>query len=283
MPLVLSLVALFLTGELGLQAIELSYKFSSDSESSLDMLGRTVLDSVPPRPVAYDRAMVRGSMERDALALNGRMLRGDTTGARAALLTLAQLADGAGNFLWLSLKYAQLRDLPRAIAFGESAVARDPSDAVAHSQLGLYYGQLAESLSRTGDSASSRREAHHAIDHYDNALARMEALGIARAMWVKSLRWWARASAGLVGIAPREVTTHRLWVRGTEVLCALVFLATLTTECGIVRRIRRGCRRRGARPRFGAAAPSESGEAGVGSAGGKTDDRYPPARDGRRS
>jgi hypothetical protein len=202
----LSLFALLLTAGLGIWAVQLSYHFSSDSEESIDLMGRAVLGSAIPLPhpkgykrITDDDALDANLKDADSLIKNGRLKL-----AEASLNTAESL-----SFL--------------------------SDDVIIRAYLGLAFATLGDDTTKRGDTAKGLSLQRRALVQYDYALGNKKALGIKHTLWVKSLRWWARIKLNQIGKMPQQAKV----ARAVLVVVALAYLIWGGYELYSLRRRRR--------------------------------------------
>ena len=167
-----SVISLLATVYLSFTAIKLSYRSASDSEESIDLIGRAILDTTwSLAPAQYRlgpdaRQLITATNGADSLRKAGHTAR-----ARAALCSL-------------------------------DAFAGRTRDPFVQMRLGLALADLAK---ETGDDGLARL----ALRHYDYALLQKDSLGILNSLYVKSLRWWMRVRLGDLDRLPRQYTALR--------------------------------------------------------------------------
>jgi hypothetical protein len=154
-----ALVALVMTIYLGERAIVLSNRASSDSEESMDLVGvRVLADSL--KGFEFDTlASCDRPLGRRIVEAVSLLKAGDTMTAESVLIAADTTATGATN--------------PHL-----------------HGLLGLKLADLGMKLH--DDTFLLRR----ALKHYELALRNRRRLGINATLYVRSLRWWARAHLG---------------------------------------------------------------------------------------
>jgi hypothetical protein len=197
--LLVSLVALLLTAHLGIWSVMQSFRYSSDSEESIDLVGRVALGKeLPSHPndivfTEDDSILLRGMLAAESLHLEGRHID-----AVPAFLAAESLATKSKHV------FLRLR-------------------------LGL---RLAEMGYATEDTSFQRR----ALAQYDYVLGHKNELGIDHTLWAKSLRWWARSKLNDLGKLPpsmkRELDALRLFVGVVVVVGLLVLISGIWRRCG---------------------------------------------------
>ena len=234
-PAVISIIALVLTAYLGWRSIKLSYRFSSDSEQSIDLVGRKVLDSTPAPPAPYTPP-VKDSLLMDLVLSARELARKDSVRAALAQIDAAygllRKSDDitlqvvlANTLCLIGVRVADASVLRRALAQANAAesLSRRSSDVFGRTMLGLTLATLGDA---TRDTSLQRR----ALSQYDFALGHTDILGGEYTLWVRSLRWWARSKLHELGKLPSDVLRLRSVSIWSVVVCLLVFAFAVLTE-----------------------------------------------------